>query len=91
MKVTVVFLQEFIREAGTHRMVVELEEGARVRDLLERLPRSIRERVVDEEGRVRWPAEIAVNGRRIEFLDGLDTVLRDGDTVIVSPRALFVL
>lgn len=28
---------------------------------------------------------IAVNGRRIELLDGIDTKLEDGDTVMISP------
>ena len=91
IRVTVEFIQEFYELAGTHRMTVELPEGARVRDLLALLPESVRERLLDEEGRIRYPAEVAVNGRRIEFLEGLDTRLRDGDVVLVSPRALFVV
>jgi len=91
VKVEVRFIQEFIKLAGTHRMIVELPEGATVRDLLEKLPPQIREQVLDENGNIKWPAEIAVNGRRIEFLDGLDTKLKDGDWVLVSPRALFVI
>ncbi len=30
-------------------------------------------------------AIVLVNGRRIEFLDGLDTVLKDTDTVLIFP------
>ncbi len=91
MRVEVRFLQELIKVAGTHRLYLELPEGSTVRDLLEKLPEEVRRIVLDESGNVRWPAEIAVNGRRIEFLDGLDTRLRDGDVVVVSPRALFVV
>ena len=91
MKVEVRFIQEFIKAAGTHRLVLELPEGATVRDVLERLPKEVREKVLDENGNIKWPAEVAVNGRRIEFLDGLDTKLKDGDWVLVSPRALFVI
>ncbi len=94
MKVTCVFLQEFIKMAGAHKITVELGEGATVRDLVEKLDREvvpgIKEKVLEGD-QVKWPAEIAVNGRRIEFLEGLDTKLREGDQVILSPRALFVL
>ncbi|MCE4628010.1 MAG: MoaD/ThiS family protein [Desulfurococcales archaeon] len=91
MRVRIVLLQELIKLAGTHELVLELPEGATVRDLLNALPESVRSAVMDERGEIRYPAEIMVNGRRIEFLMGLDTPLRDGDTVHISPRALFVV
>ena len=91
IRVRVRFIQEFYQLAGAHEVVVELPEGATVRDVLDRIPRAVRERLLDERGGIRYPAEVAVNGRRIEFLDGLDTRLRDGDVVLVSPRALFVV
>jgi len=91
LRVVVLFVQEFIRAAGSHRVEVELPEGSTVRDLLERLPGSVRGRVLAEDGNIRWPAMVLVNGRRVEFLEGLDTRLRDGDVVLVSPRALFVV
>ena len=47
--------------------------------------------VLDEKGNVKWPVMIMVNGRRIEFMDGLETRLKDGDRVVFSPRALFVV
>ncbi|MET1127751.1 MAG: MoaD/ThiS family protein [Thermoproteota archaeon] len=40
---------------------------------------------------MRYPVEVAVNGRRVDFLEGLNTRLRDGDRVLFSPRALFVV
>ena len=91
IRVRVLFLQEFYQLAGTHEAVYELPEGATVRDLLERLPGPVRERLLEPGGGIRHPASVLVNGRRIEFLRGLDTRLRDGDTVHVSPRALFVV
>lgn len=94
MKVTCVFLQEFIKMAGAHKIAVELGEAATVRDLVEKLDREvapgIKEKLLEGD-QVKWPAEIAVNGRRIGFLQGLETRLREGDQVILSPRALFVL
>lgn len=92
MKVEVRLLQEFLEMAGWHRRVFELPEGATVRDLLNMLPESVRERLLERGGdSIKWPAAVLVNGRRIEFLDGLNTRLKDGDVVVVSPRALFVV
>ena len=94
-RVTCVFLQEFYRLAGRFEVTVELGEGATVADLIEyidsRLLPGFKSMVLDEGGGLRWPVEVAVNGRRIEFLEGLSTRLRDGDRVMFSPRAFFVL
>ncbi len=94
MRVRAVFIQEFYKVMGGFQIEVELEEGATVRDLIEKLDsevyRGFKELIL-EDGRLRHPVEIAVNGRRIDFLDGLDTRLRDGDRVLFSPRALFVV
>ena len=91
MKVKVRFLQELYQLAGKHEIEYELPEGSTVRELLEILPENVKKTILDEKGEVRYPAEIAVNGRRIEFLEGLNTKLNDGDVVVVSPRALFVV
>jgi molybdopterin synthase sulfur carrier subunit len=91
----VVFIQEFYELARRFYVDLEVPEGTTVRDLVrildERVVPGIASRVLDESGGLRWPTEIAVNGRRVEFLEGLDTVLRDGDRVLISPRAFFVL
>ena len=94
IRVTCVFIQEFYEEMGRFELPVELPEGSTVRDLIDYIDRHVkpgfRARVLEGD-RVRWPVEIAVNGRRIDFLEGLDTRLRDGDRVLFSPRALFVV
>ena len=91
MKIKVLLVQEFYQAIGRHELIVEVPEGAKVRHLLERLPEPIRSSVLTPEGELKHPAMVSVNGRRIEFLQGLDTPLRDGDVVLVSPRALFVV
>ncbi|MCE4625481.1 MAG: MoaD/ThiS family protein [Desulfurococcales archaeon] len=91
MKVKVRFLQELYQIVGKHEVEYELDDSATVEDLLKILPEKVKEIVLDERGGIRYPAEVAVNGRRIEFLDGLKTRLNDGDVVVVSPRALFVV
>jgi len=95
-RVKAVFIQEFYRELGRFEIEADLPEGATIRDLIdyidEKIKPGFRRLVLDDEGQgLRYPVEIAVNGRRIDFLDGLDTRLRDGDRVLFSPRALFVL
>lgn len=94
MKVKAVFIQEFYKKVGKFEVEVDLPEGATVRDLIDYLDANLIEGFKDEileDGQVKYPVEIAVNGRRIDFLDGLDTRLKDGDKVLFSPRALFVL
>ncbi len=94
MKVKAVFIQEFYRKVGKFEIEIELPEGATVRDLIDYLDSSIvkgfKTEILDGD-QVKYPVEIAVNGRRIDFLDGLDTKLKEGDKVLFSPRALFVL
>ncbi|MCE4618071.1 MAG: MoaD/ThiS family protein [Desulfurococcales archaeon] len=91
-KVKVAFIQEFYQLAGKHQIEIEIPgEEATVRDVLDKIPDAVKERLFDEKGEIRYPAEVAVNGRRIDFLDGLDTKVKDGDLILVSPRALFVI
>jgi len=95
LKVKAVFLQEFYQLIGRFEVEAELPEGATVRDLIDyidsKVKPSFKSRIIDERGDVRYPVEIAVNGRRIDFLEGLNTRLKDGDRVTFSPRALFVV
>jgi molybdopterin synthase sulfur carrier subunit len=95
VRVKAVFIQEFYREVGRFEVEAELPDGSTVRDLIEyidsRVKPGFKEMVLDEKGGLRYPVEIAVNGRRIDFLEGLETRLRSGDRVLFSPRALFVV
>jgi molybdopterin synthase sulfur carrier subunit len=91
LKVKVQLIQEFYLLVGKPVLEFEVPENATVFDVIELLPRELKERVIDEKGNVKYPVEIAVNGRRIDFLDGLNTKLKDGDVILLSPRALFVV
>ena len=94
MRVRAVFIQEFYKVMGAFQVDMELEDGSTIRDLIEKLDsqvyRGFKDLILEGE-ELRHPVEIAVNGRRIDFLEGLDTRLRDGDRVLFSPRALFVV
>ena len=95
MKVKAVFIQEFYKVMGTFQIEVDLPEGATVLDLIDYIDRNIhpgfRSMILDEKGEVKYPVEIAVNGRRIDFLQGLHTKINEGDQVLFSPRALFIV
>ena len=58
--------------------------GAVVNDLESRHP-GIKERLCDDEGRVRRFVNIYVNGDDIRFLSHLDTAVKDGDEVSIVP------
>ena len=45
----------------------------------------IRQRVLDDQGRVRVHVNLFVNGAHIRELDGLDTAVGDGDEVVILP------
>jgi molybdopterin synthase sulfur carrier subunit len=53
-------------------------------DLLTRYP-TIGERLFDGQGQVKPHLNIFLNNEDIRFLGGLDTPLRDGDTVVLLP------
>jgi len=55
-----------------------------VNDLEQRHP-GLKERICDDEGKVRRFVNIFVNGDDIRFLNNLDTALKDGDEVSIVP------
>ena len=58
--------------------------GHVVNDLEKKHP-GIKERLCDEEGRVRRFVNIYVNGDDIRFLNNLETAVKDGDEVSIVP------
>jgi len=62
--------------------------GATVAALVNNLEKNypgIKERICDEEGRVRRFVNIFVNGDDIRFLSNLDTAVKDGDEISIVP------
>ena len=58
--------------------------GAAIEDLERQFP-GIKERLCDEQGRVRRFVNIYVNGDDIRFLNSLETPVKDGDEVSIVP------
>ncbi len=54
-------------------------------DELERKHPGVKERLCDEQGRVRRFVNIYMNGDDIRFLNSLDTVVKDGDELAIVP------
>lgn len=70
---------------GRQTVVIEARD---IRNLLQGLEASyagIGERVTDARGEIHRFVNFYVNEEDIRFLDGLDTVLQDGDTVSIVP------
>jgi molybdopterin synthase sulfur carrier subunit len=71
--------------AGAEEVTVDGETIGRVVGNLERKFPGLKERLCDEEGRVRRFINIYVNGDDIRFLSGLETPVKDGDEVAIVP------
>ena len=62
--------------------------GATVSAMLDDLEQNhpgIKERIMDENGKVRRFVNVYVNGDDIRFLKNVDTALKDGDSISIVP------
>jgi len=59
--------------------------GEIINQFMDQYGRKIRKSFVDSQGKLENHAIILVNGRNHLFLDGLETKLRDGDEIVLSP------
>ena len=88
MNVMVRFYGMAYDEVGTREIPMELVEGSTVNDLLsilvERYP-SLTKLVFDDKGVFREYLEVAVNKTDIIGLNGLETVLKENDIVLIMP------
>ncbi|MEN2974302.1 MAG: ubiquitin-like small modifier protein 1 [Candidatus Caldarchaeales archaeon] len=80
-----------IREAlgETGRISIELPVDSNIQSLLKTLSQLFGERftseVLDDNGLLKKTVKIFVNGRDIDFLDGLSTPIKDGDEIALIP------
>ncbi len=76
-------LQKFTNNAASLEV-----DGGTIYDLIDALESNfpgIKARICDESGQVRRFLNLYVNEEDIRFLDGADTVLKDGDEVSIVP------
>ncbi|MDR0468416.1 MAG: MoaD family protein [Peptococcaceae bacterium] len=77
---------------GGKEHTVSLSEGATVCGLIDLLATKhggpLREQILQSSEPMELipQVKIYVNGRGIDFLEGLDTVLQDGDDIVIMPQ-----
>ncbi|HPJ40278.1 MAG TPA: MoaD/ThiS family protein [Spirochaetota bacterium] len=84
-----------VRFFTTLRFLVKREDifldrkNVRVRDLLDdvqhKIPVKFLHKVLDESGGMKRGTLILVNGRHVHHLEGLNTIVEDGDVVSLFP------
>jgi molybdopterin synthase sulfur carrier subunit len=72
---------------GTERRQVTLTGKPGLRELLDMLcdTKDRRDRIFDDQGRLRQDVTILRNGRNVAFLGGLETELDPGDQIVLFP------
>ncbi|MFB6470454.1 MAG: MoaD/ThiS family protein [Vulcanisaeta sp. AZ3] len=88
MLVKVVFSAELHELTNETRLVVDLPEGSTVIDLIKSLHKVNKEipGLLLRNGNLNDNFIIIVNGRDIQWLNGLNTRLHDGDDVLIAPK-----
>ncbi len=88
--VTLKFTGNIHARVGAYQMDFSFE-GNRLRELLDAVTarHAVRDLLLDASGNIKPYARVLVNGRFSELLQGLDTPVRDGDTVVlIHPYAV---
>jgi molybdopterin synthase sulfur carrier subunit len=89
MKVNFKFVGSFRNITNKSKVVMELDEGAKLKEALKRIieefPKIERALIDPELGDPRPNTLIVINGREISVLKGLETVLKNGDEVVFIP------
>jgi molybdopterin synthase sulfur carrier subunit len=88
MQVVVRTIGPFSDKMGFQQLTIQLT-GHTVSDLLQQLCKErgdkFRNVILDEKGNLRSYVKLLVNGRGLHLLEGLKTVLADGDVVAIFP------
>ena len=92
MKVTLHTILGIKDVVGQRRTEIELLVGSTIEDFLwhvrERWGEELAARLFHPDSVVVLPyVRVMVNGQTIEFLDGMETLLKDGDEVLILPPA----
>jgi len=84
VKIELLLFGRFREIAGTRQQVLSIREGARLSDLLQQLTERYGSDFGDELKRSGW-LRILINGREYGLLDGMETLLKDNDKVVLLP------
>lgn len=88
MMVTIKLLASLRKLAGSKELVVPLEQGGTVGDLLRVIGENhaeIMAKIVNEAGELTGTVQILIDGRNVTWLDGLDTVVTAEQSIVFIP------
>ena len=70
---------------GTDQVQLEVSDLSQMIDRLETDYPGVKERLLDEDGELRYFVNIYVNGEDIRFDQGLNTAIKSGDEISIVP------
>ena len=70
---------------GADKVELEVSDLSQMIDRLEASYPGVKERLLDEDGELRYSVNIYVNGEDIRFDQGLNTAIKSGDEVSIVP------
>jgi len=82
-KIKIHIYTTLIEKLGWKQKILEFEQQPTLEEVINKIPelkKALKE--YEEKG---IPAIIMINGRRIEFLNGYKTLLKDGDEISIFP------
>lgn len=89
MFVSVRFVGSLRNAAGKNKINVEFEKPAKLKEIVDKIVEKkpkLRRALIDVElGDPRVNALVLVNDKDVSVLDGLETVVKDGDEVVFVP------
>lgn len=88
MKIKAKFFLTFKELFNEDKAEIELKEGSNLHDLLDLLcgtDKTRRDGIFEQSGELRSTVNILKNGQHIGFLGGLQTVLKDEDSIAIFP------
>ncbi|WP_069808186.1 MoaD/ThiS family protein [Vulcanisaeta thermophila] len=90
MRVQVKFLASLYEVTKVLKTELDLPDGATIRDLIQAIDQRVSpnfSKVILDDGKLKDQYVILVNGRSVDFLNGLSTKLSNGDEVVFLPPA----
>ncbi len=89
MNIQIKFFAALREIVGKKAEFVELDGGVRVQDvisyLVETYGTSLEQHLFDKQGKLSTSYQLLINGINISTLEGLETLLKEGDTLAILP------
>ncbi|AFZ70046.1 ubiquitin-like protein [Caldisphaera lagunensis DSM 15908] len=94
MIIKVKFILDYYKFIGKHELLLDVKNNSTLLDIIDYINNNIKngfkEKIINGN-EIKYPNMILINGRRAEFLNGLNTSLNENDEILFSPLAYFAL